>query len=341
MKILIIKRDKIGDMLLVTPMLKHLRQSLPNARIDFLANDYNYFVLRGNQDIDNLFIYQRSKHNGKFRLFAFFQEFFITLKLALKNYDFVIAAGGVYSPRAISRAVRLNGKRVIGFVLNESQITSGLTDPVILPPNIHEVEANYLLLQPLGILPPNKKINPILYIKPIWKEYAENWLREKQIDKFIVIGINSRRDKRKPSNTQILSCAKKIYSLYKVKTVLLWQPGDKDNLIYPGDDLRIKNFLNKLPPYVIPHSSNKSLFQAIAIIQHAVVTILPDGGLAHLASISRGGVIALFADTTVSPHPNNWRPYTDQSQYLEANKTVEEFSDELVISKISEYIRRK
>jgi heptosyltransferase-3 len=46
MKILIIKRDKIGDMLLVTPMLQHLRQSLPHATIDFLANDYNYFVLK-------------------------------------------------------------------------------------------------------------------------------------------------------------------------------------------------------------------------------------------------------------------------------------------------------
>jgi hypothetical protein len=76
------------------------------------------------------------------------------LKLSLKNYDFVIAAGGVYSPRAISRAIRLNGKRVISFVLNDSQVISGLTDPVKLPPNIHEVEANYLLFQPLGILPP-------------------------------------------------------------------------------------------------------------------------------------------------------------------------------------------
>jgi ADP-heptose:LPS heptosyltransferase len=203
------------------------------------------------------------------------------------------------------------------------------------------VEANYLLLQPLGILPPVKKINPTLYIKSIWKEYAENWLREKQIENFIVIGINSRRDKRKPSNAQILSWSKKIYTLYKVKTVLIWQPGDIGNLIYPGDDLRIRNFLGKLPTYVIPHCSNKSLFQAIAIIQLAKVTLLPDGGLAHLASLSKGGVIALFADTTISPHPNNWRPYTDQSNYLEANKTVEEFSDDLVISKISEYILRK
>jgi heptosyltransferase-3 len=85
MKILIMKRDKLGDMFLVTPMLNHLRQSLPNAKIDFLANDYNYFVLRGNHDIDNLFIYQRSKHNGKFRPLAFFPRIIYYFETFLKK----------------------------------------------------------------------------------------------------------------------------------------------------------------------------------------------------------------------------------------------------------------
>ena len=83
------------------------------------------------------------------------------------------------------------------------------------------------------------------------------------------------------------------------------------------------------------------MFQVLGIIQYAKVSILPDGGLAHLASVSKGGVIALFADTKVSPHPDNWRPYTDQSQYLEAKKTIEELPDELVVSKISEYILKR
>ena len=44
-KILVIKRDKLGDLLLTTPMLAHLRASLPHARIDLLANDYNAWVV--------------------------------------------------------------------------------------------------------------------------------------------------------------------------------------------------------------------------------------------------------------------------------------------------------
>lgn len=171
--------------------------------------------------------------------------------------------------------------------------------------------------------------------------YAKNWLREKHIKEFIVIGINSRRDKRKPSDEQILSWSKSIYNRYKVKTVLIWQPGEQDNKIYPGDNERMKIFLNNLPFYIVPLKTDISLFQAVAVIQFAKVSLLPDGGLAHLASVSKGGVIALFADTDVSPHPDNWRPYTKQSQYLEAGKTVEELKDKFVVSKIAQYILRK
>ena len=338
MKILIIKRDKIGDMLLVTPMLEHLRESLPNAIIDFLANDYNYFVLKENKNIDRLFVYFRTKHNGKFRPLAFVHELFITLKLILNRYDFVIAAGGVFSPRALKRATRIRGKQTIGFILDDLTTFKNLTNPILLPSHLHEVEANYLLLKPLGIDPPQKKIDPILFVKPSWIEYAKNWLREKDLKEFIVIGINSRRDKRKPSNAQILSWSKTIYDRYKVKTVLMWQPGEQNNKIYPGDDERMQLFLDHLPFYIIPHNSEASLFQAIAVIQFAYVSILPDGGLAHLASVSKGGVIALFADTKVSPHPDNWRPYTQHSSYLLADKTVEELDDEVVMDTIGNYI---
>lgn len=150
--------------------------------------------------------------------------------------------------------------------------------------------------------------------------YAKNWLRENHIKEFIVIGINSRRDKRKPSDAQILSWSKSIYNRYKVKTVLIWQPGEQNNKIYPGDNERMKFFLNNLPSYIVPLKTDISLFQAVAVIPYAKVSVLPDGGLAHLASVSKGGVLALFAETDVSPHPDNWKPYTRQSQYLEAKK---------------------
>src|SRR4051812_8642810 len=70
MKILVIKRDKLGDMLLATPMLAHLRACLPDAEIHLLANDYNAWVVDGNSDIDHRWVYRRVRHAGRVSLFA-------------------------------------------------------------------------------------------------------------------------------------------------------------------------------------------------------------------------------------------------------------------------------
>ena len=48
MKILIVKRDKLGDMIVTTPMLRLLRTALPDAQIHLLAAEYNLWVVDGN-----------------------------------------------------------------------------------------------------------------------------------------------------------------------------------------------------------------------------------------------------------------------------------------------------
>ena len=48
-KILVVKRDKIGDLLLTTPLFTILKRSLPDARIHVLANDYNAWVVADNR----------------------------------------------------------------------------------------------------------------------------------------------------------------------------------------------------------------------------------------------------------------------------------------------------
>jgi hypothetical protein len=44
----------------------------------------------------------------------------------------------------------------------------------------------------------------------------------------------------------------------------------------------------------------------------------------HFASASPGGVIGLFAETNISPHPNQWGPLGINSTYIEAKKSIKE-----------------
>ena len=63
-KILLIRRDNIGDLVCTTPAFAALRKHYPNAQIGALVNSYNAEVLRGNPNVDHVFVYQKLKHAG-------------------------------------------------------------------------------------------------------------------------------------------------------------------------------------------------------------------------------------------------------------------------------------
>ena len=80
-KILVIKLRYIGDVLLTSPVLKNIRLTYPNARLDILVNPGTAEVLTHNQDIDKVIFVDR----GSFiRQLAFIRE------LRRMKYDLVI-----------------------------------------------------------------------------------------------------------------------------------------------------------------------------------------------------------------------------------------------------------
>ena len=339
MRILIVKRDKIGDMLLMTPMLEHLRNSLPDAEIHVLANDYNAWVVTGNPFIDHLWIYPRTRHAGKLRPFAAIKEWMLTRQLRKMNFDAVIAAGGVVSPRAIARVLRLNGKRTIAYCAKGSPEEKLLSAPFQLSGDLHEVEANLHLLTALGVKMPRNNIWPRFSLAPSALQEGQAWIKSHGLESgFIVIGVNARREKRKPTHQQICSWAKAVHERYGLATILVWQPGASDSKLYPGDDERMEKMLHSLPDYIHPFRSADDIMPVLGLVWHARTTVVPDGGLAHLASVSPGGVLALFAETNISPRPENWRPYAPRGRYLEADKAVAELDDAHVLAVIDELV---
>ena len=57
-KILVIRLDRIGDIVLSTPAIRALRRSFPKATIHFMATGYTKDILSGNPNIDQVLIYE-------------------------------------------------------------------------------------------------------------------------------------------------------------------------------------------------------------------------------------------------------------------------------------------
>ncbi len=344
MKVVILKRDKVGDMLLVTPMLEHLRRTLPQAEIHMLANDYNAWVLEGNRNIDRLWVYPRVRHGASLRPWAVIEQLRQLWQLRRERFDFAIAAGGVVSPRAVQRILRLSATRTIAYTghnkdnrATDAALFARLTDALPYDSALHEVESNLRLLTPLGVAMPAVPPYPGYTLPEQWINDGRTWLDGQDLvpGKFIVIGLNARRLKRKPSADQILRWSQHFKQHLGLDSVLIWQPGAAADRVYPGDDAIVAPFISTLPAHLKPFRNPADVRAAMGVVWQAATSIFPDGGIAHLASVSPGGVLALFAETGVSPHPDNWRPFAPKGAYLEAPKAVTELSDAAVFAKVA------
>lgn len=331
MKILILKRDKLGDMLLATPMLAHLRQQLPEARIEVLANTYNAWVLDGNPDIDKVWAYQKVKENGKIHWKAALAQVNQVLTLRRQQYDWVIVANGDFSHRAIKRARWLGGKRMVSYVVPGKR-QSCLTDPLLLPDGVHESRRMLELLRPLGITAPEIS-PPLRYTPPASElESARAWLAERQLAPggYVTLGLGARRAKRQPTAEQVTRWTRHFYEEWGLQTVFMWTPGKSNNPLYPGDDEIAQPVLDAGLPWL--HPFRGPLKPALGLIWQGRSSLFPDSGLMHFAAASPGGVLGFFAEIEASPPPSQWSPIGPRALWLEASKTLADLDDNAVFA---------
>jgi ADP-heptose:LPS heptosyltransferase len=339
MKVLVVKRDKIGDLLLTTPMLAHLKRARPDAEVHLLANDYNAWVVEGNADVDRVWVYRRVRSGSRVSLAAAWQGLWQEFALRAERFDWAIVANGDESPRAIRRALRARGARTVAVCADPARYR-GLTDPIAPDRSRHEVERLLALLAPLGVAAPERADEPRYVLPERSAAFARAWLAERGLapQGYVVLGLGARRAKKQPSTAQVLAWSDHFKRAWGLDTVFMWTPGRADDPRYPGDDAVAQPVLAARAPHIHPHRG--PLWEALGLIWSARTSLFPDSGLMHFAAASPGGVLGFFAETDVSPPPAQWAPRGPRADWLEARRAVAELPDALVIERVERLLRR-
>ena len=99
LRILVTRRDNIGDLVCTTPLIHSLRQHLPDARIDALVNSYNVAVIANNPDLDQVYAYTKGKHrdNGQSSSGIYWQRVRMYWQLYRQRYDYIILGDSTFS----------------------------------------------------------------------------------------------------------------------------------------------------------------------------------------------------------------------------------------------------
>jgi ADP-heptose:LPS heptosyltransferase len=200
-RILVIRRDNIGDLICTLPLINNLRENYPLAQIDLLVNSYNQQTIEQQPEIDTVYAYTKAKHRveGQSKLQVYWQRLLLLLRLRHKHYDLSILAGSRFSNHALKLAKFVNAKQIMAVVPASSSLNCiDLSIPESLDTNLHEAEHCLALLPLLGI-EANPMIAANLYANPTGIKNWQTYLTEQPLYQKSCLTIGIHMSARKPS----------------------------------------------------------------------------------------------------------------------------------------------
>ena len=302
-KILIIRRDNIGDLVCTTPLISALRQHFPRAWLGALVNSYNAPVLDGNPDLDEVFVYTKAKHRAKGESLAgiLWRRLMMMHRLRGMAIDDVIIATTSPQPRVIKLAKWLRPKRIIGFGdLAELDIALPLDTE-----SRHEVEDVFRLGRLYGIEdapPPCRVIPRTVSPAPALCVPAGIFT--------IGVHISARKASQRWAAEHFAEMMSVIAARSAVRFLLLWSPGDENNPLHPGDDQKAQDVLARVgaggtaADLVEPRPTN-TLSDLVTALAECDMLICADGGAMHVAAGLGLPIVCLFGQSGAS----RWRPW--------------------------------
>lgn len=308
-KILLIRRDNIGDLVCTTPAFAALRQHYPDAQIGALVNSYNAEVLRGNPNVDHVFVYQKLKHAGNLasRFKALNQRLKLIAQLRRWKPDVTILAKSSYDRHGLNFARQIGAKNIIGFVPDDLSQAKGLPGIRLRTPDftaVHEVEAVNGLLKPLGI----EDALGLLQVYP--EANVAETLRKilHRASKIIALHISAREPERRWGNDNFIALAKHLLQTQpEIQVLLFWSPGKANDPHHPGDDEAAAQLIKAVGSDRLIPMPTQNLTELIAALSLCDVFIGTDGGALHLAVGLNKPCMALFENSPAKL--NHWYPW--------------------------------
>lgn len=157
MKILVIQKKKIGDVLISTVLFEILKEKFPSAKIHYLIYENSSAVVQNNPNIDKIVILKEQVKNSLFKFIYFLFE------IRKENYDIIIDCYG--KPNSVLISALSGAAKKIGFKKGYTDFF--YSDTVQRTKESFSVakkaiEHRMLLLEPLGIS--FRLVSPKIYL---------------------------------------------------------------------------------------------------------------------------------------------------------------------------------
>ncbi|MBM3116539.1 glycosyltransferase family 9 protein [Jeongeupia naejangsanensis] len=305
-RVLLIRRDNIGDLILTTPLIEALAAQ-PGWRVDVLVNSYNEAILDGNPDVARVYRYKKLHHRdtGESAWQVIAERIRTVLAIRRARYDIAVVAKEAWDKRPLQWATLARAKRIVALCDHGRPGHPRITDLVTAPEfgSEHLVERLHRLLAPLGIVVPPGPLRLFADEAQVAGMRARYGL-DGAVPVY-ALQLSARKLKQRWPVERFAELATRIAAAGPCKLVLLWSPGAADDPRHPGDDDKAAQLVAACPGLPLVPVRTTSLAELKAAMQLCDQVITADGGAMHVAAGLGKPVVALFGNSNAAA----WAPW--------------------------------
>jgi ADP-heptose:LPS heptosyltransferase len=312
-KILHIRIDRLGDLILSTPLLRAIYDNWKDKEVHCLVTPYTKEVLENCPFVSDIKVF--SEKWGLLERLNYFNQ------LKKENYDLVIA----HSPTSLSYFIAhyTGAPHRIGYVYAERPVVAklvnmALTDPIHLDIRAmlargekvpHEVEQGLMIAERLGIKPKSRDV----YLEPDTadKKHADDlvkkwfWTTNKIFcihlsEKWLNLGWQHNHFHRLVNDIR-----RKFKNPFVMFTYSSWE-------LDIGREIQ-KTYENSTE---IKCVSDLSIKQWAAMMKKCAFVITPDTGAIHVAASQKVPVVAVYGPDDFELTTQQWAPWRVKSKKL-------------------------
>ncbi len=318
-RILVVRLNRLGDLICALPLYRTLELNWPKARIDWLLSSQNAVLTPFIRPAGEVHILPKNA-----------ARYWIprTVLRALQDahYDLVLAVKGGFDSRLAWVCLASGAAERIGFRPERPHwLDRAWTQP--LPPpasHQHQVEKGLHLLDPFGFGRRSDDIS--LEVPQAARERARGFLDR------IGIRPNAPFALFQISSTKRSFCQWPHEHFVALGQMMTVQAVPVLINALPGEQATAERICKQIGPGADP-AIFSDLADYLACLANARVVVGADGGGIHLAAAMGSHTVAFYAES----HPVKWRPWQGEHlQFYTANRDLREVTPEEVWRKLSE-----
>lgn len=293
-RILVIRTDRIGDLVLSTPALKALRDHFPGAHITCLTAPYTREIVEGNPCLNDVITYERAIIGSPVRLIRFIAE--------IRRSKFDIAVVLNYTSDAILLAYLSGAPVRVGTWIPGCKwfLTESISYRERDKPGRHEVECVLDVLRKIGIEANEKSL--YLPLSERGESFAVRFMKEHDLEKEILVALHpgSRQPRMRWSRRGFARVADTLIRENGVRVVMIQGP---------GEETLIRDIFSMMQEEALVTPPGMTITGLISLLSRCSLFIGHGTGTMHIAAALKIPVIALFGNAHFMESHEKWAPW--------------------------------